>query len=663
MTGGGEKARGGGGFLGKTAGVVTGGGVYVVFFGMVLAWGSALVHWVGTVGTWTGWEWAGVAAGLSWAGVCVWELGVCGRRWGDRTFVVVASGVALLAGLSWAWTTRGMGRWPMDSGLYRWFLERLAEGGYAVENLRRLTWVYDYTIWTKRALPFLYPLRLWAGSEGFGFAVQIFQAVLGAAGVALAWWVTKLCAGGKAARWCAIGLVSMPDWALRAVGLNHQVLGSCAFLAAWALLAEWLGGGGERAKKIWLAVASCVVVPVLRLAGFAGTMYLFCAGALLGVEIVCRGEERRCAGWALLWLVAIPWVVALLVTHPVDCRVDGEANPVPIRGGQLAFAARGWDLAYAGEYVETGEQLDILTPGPQKNRFFLKYLASQCAYNGGAVVGRLFPAKLAKFMLLGYASLGEEVLFANGADAVARAARGARVAWFLVFGVLGVVGLKMMDRRVLEVDGGRKVAWLVVPVAMFAVAVVLAGETSPRYSMPVQPLLFAVAAWGLCEEGPRRKWGMIDKNAGFSGFIAAVAGVALVAAVVAGCGGVWSRWALLDMREASLEGGAAVADATQAPYEARFPGGGGSVTWRGEGGAVAAYAWGAGWRDRGEIEVRTCEDGEWQRMRLPMRIVAHWRDGERRRLEVRRCDGKGPLSVGYASEAGAGACGSGGGGE
>lgn len=619
-----------------------------IWVGLVLAWGAALVQWLGHVrGNWTGWEAIGVLCALAWAVACGGVLEVAGRHWRDRVFVPVASGMALLVGLSWAWATRDMVHWPADSGLYRWFLERLAEGGFSVDNLHSLAGMYDYPVWTRRALPFWLPLFQWLSPENFTVGAQLVQAAIASIGVVLAWRVSRLVCGRTAARRTVALLVAMPGYAMQVVGLNHQVWGSFWFLAGWWVLTEWMFGEERAMGRVWLVLAACVLVPIVRLAGFAGTMYLLCAATVLLLGSLQGAIRKRSGLLALACLVVFPATVSWAVLHPLSRRMD-EANPVPIRGGQLAFAARGWDCRTWGEYMEDGERLDILTPPEKKNRLFLQYLAGQCAYHGPELVTKLFPAKLAKFMLAGYANLAEEVLWANGAERVARMARGMRVGWFLMlYAPLMLLGLWRLSRRAGAGDG--RAAWLLLPVALFGVAVMVAGETSPRYSMPVQALLIAAGAWGwACG---RQAEGVESEERGVPhpfalGLVLVLATYAVFAGSIVGLRGTWVKFALADMRTAMLDGGMASTEPYQAPFEAVFPAGEGAATWEGSGGEATMYLRGQSWRERVKAEIAT-RPGEWREVELPMRLEASWEKGEARQMAIRRTGGAGPLHVGY----------------
>lgn len=615
-----------------------------VWGGVLLAWGGAWGRWAGTLGEWTRWEWMGVGAALAWATVCAAGLGWIARRWGERAFVVAAVGVSLAAGLGWAWATRGMGRWPMDSGYFRLFLGRLAAGGYTRETLGGLAGSYDYGAWASRALPFLYPLRLWAGAERFALAVQMVQAVLSAVTVGLSWRTAKLLFGERAARWTALGLVSMPSWVMQAVGLNHQVWAVFGLAAGMWLLAEWMYGGGGVWKRASLCAGAVLLASVWMMEGSAGQLYRLFSILLAGLELLRKDGRRWLALTAVLCLVFLPRVVERRMGRPW-AEIRRESDPVSMNGGSLAFMARGWDLTWGGEYSDTLQYLDIVTPPAEKDGFFLRFFASQCAWNGRTLVTKLFPAKLAKFMLAGYASLAEEVLWANRSERTARVARGARVGWFLLlYGPLMLWGLRRLAGRL---EDGRA-AWCLLPVALFAAAVMFAGETSPRYSMPVQALLLTVGVAGLAAEGGDSTERKTSWRRFALGLALAGGAYLAFAGALLGLRGTLGKAGFEDMRAAILTGGAVSEDPLLAPFEAAFPNGQGGVEWAGRGGQGAVYLRGKSWRDHGRMRVEWGPDRE-REITLPARLEMDWENDVCRELRFHRSDSEGGVTVGYAS--------------
>ena len=616
----------------------------LVWIGLALAYGAAGVQWGRSVENWHAWEAIGTGVALLWSGLMVLVLHGIERRWGERVFIATAICLSLVLGASWGWVTRNMTIWPMDAGMFRWFLDRVAVGGYSDENLKQVTWMYDYALWTHRALPLLHPLRVWCGPDRFVWVVQIVQAVLGSVTLVVAWRIARLLAGSKAGKWTVLGILSMPGFGMQAVGLNHQVWGMCWFVSGMWLWTEWFHGRMTGWKRSIVCGSLAIVLgPLLKWEGFLWPAYLVC-GLLVAMGETMWRRNLRNAVTSVVVMIVIPTIVVLATTSSMEHRIK-SVNPQSINGGQLSFIARGWDFQAWGEYAERVERLDILTPPEGKTQLFKQYLAAQAAYNGPSLAWKLFPVKLAKYMLAGYASLAEEILRVNGACRTARVVLGMRVGWFLLLYAPWM--LWGLWRLIPCVNHGRA-ASLLVPVALFGVAVMFVGETSPRYAISVQPLLLAAGGCGWMSAGSDDKSrNHVGKSWQFFGGI----GIALVAYLVFCCvliGGCkeWTKYALADMREAVLEGGHPSEEAYQGAFEAEFPDGVGGATWAGRGGGAAMYLRGRSWREKGRAEIST-QEGEWRAVEFPVRLDIRWERDEVRRIAIHRMEPPGPLYIGY----------------
>ena len=621
-------------------------GLALIFAAGAMAWAAAAGRAAGTAGEWGAWGWAGAAGWAAVAGAWGWGLWRVWRRTeGGAGFAWAAAGSLFAVELGVAWACRGMSVWPMDSGVFRLFLERLAAGGYTPETLGELSRWYDYGAWCSRGLPALVPLMRWAGPERFGWWVGVYQSALGALTVVAAWRAGALAFGRKAAGWAVAALALMPGSWLQGVGLNHQVGGAFWFMAMAWLVAEWLWGGGGGWKRAGLAAAGCALAPALQFAGSAWGVYAMGAAAVLAWAWVKGVAGWRAAAAGLAALVLLPWAAGRAATGPMLARVRA-GDVEKMNGGSLAYAARGWDPATGGEYSGTCERLDVLTPRAEKARFFRAYLAGRAAYAGGGTLGRLAAAKAAKFMLAGYAGLAEEVLRANGAERAAAAAAGARTAFFLLYAPLLLWGAWRMCGGA----GGERGGYAVLPCALLMAAVVATGETSPRYLQLVQPLMAMVLGAGLAGAGGIAAGAWRRRLAGFG-----TAGALCAAAAVAVWAGreTWRGMALADLRDVPVEGARAAGADWERAFEVRLPDGEGAVTWPGEG-SVAAYAWGAEGRGTGRAVV-SCGAAGGREVELPARLELRWEAGEERRMEIRRTDGAGGgVVVGYGVAGGDG---------
>ena len=618
----------------------------LLWIGLSMAWVAAGRQWWQTGEKWNGWDATGVVLALVWSAVVAFALDWVDRRWGNRMFVAVATILGLLVGTGWVLATKAMLVWPMDGGMFRWFLDRLANGGYSEENLRQMTWMYDYALWTHRALPLLYPLRIWCGPECFRWVVQLLQGVLGSVTLAAIWRMVAMLWGSKAAKWAVVAILSMPAFGMQSVGLNHQVWGMCWFVLGVWLWVEWFHDETDGWKR-WVKYGG-LAIPLgvlLKWEGFVWPGYLAC-GLLIATGEAIWMENARKSLTGIFVLLVIPLAVVAVLSASIEQKIE-SANPQSINAGQMSFIARGWDFQAWGEYAERVEQLDVSTPSNEKSRFFMQYLATQAAYNGTTLVGKLFPSKLAKYMLAGYASMAEEILLANGAERTSRVVRGMRVGWFvLLYAPLMLWGLWHLSN---QLEYGRP-ACLLIPVALFGVAVMFVGETSPRYAISIQPLLLAAGVCGWVQEQKKRERVAdipILKHPFAMGIALVMGGYGVFAGGILGGQEIWKRYALADMREALLEGGHPSEEAFQAPFEAVFPAGEGGVTWTGRGGGAVVYLRGRSWREKGAVEISTRE-GEWQKMDLPIRVEVKWEEDAARRLTVRRTGDGGEVWMGYA---------------
>lgn len=498
------------------------------------------------------------------------------RKGGSRAFLWTALAASMLIQLAAIASSDRQWEWAGDARIFRHYLDRLSASGYAPETLGELSRNYDYPVWTRRALPFYYALRVGADAH-FVRTTQFFQALLITLALVPTWRISKLLFGRRVAFW-AVGLQClMPFRWFICLDLNHYVLGGFYYLSALWVLVEWTHGKPGMVRKWGLALAAGLLLPLMNLEGGIGLLFL--AGAFLALPLpwLAKQQTLRQTSLAAGALLAWPLLVAALLLAPLSNRID-RGNLHRLSGGTLAFMARGWMPETGGEYSATYERVDWLTPAADKKSMQAALLASQALYNPGPVLLRLPPAKLAKYFLLGYASGAEEMLQLNGAGHVVPWAKGARIAYLLAVLPLMIWGgilLLPLLRRIHRL-------FLVLPCSVFCIATVLAGETSPRYSFYVQPFLFMLGALPLAWRGQRGR--LLLRSARIPGLAAAASwlGMLLLAAGLLWTSRPWLRnHALQDMREWKVTppSGSSPLPATLAPFEIQLTSAGAAPAW------------------------------------------------------------------------------------
>ncbi len=542
-------------------------GMLFLALGLLLAWGAAAVNFAEKVRTGgaDGFVWLGFAGYGLLAAASVAGLAWLRRRRGDRVFLGAALALSLLVQLGAIWAADTRWNWTGDAAIFRHYLNVLAENGYAPETLGDLSQHYDYRVWTRRALPFYYALRVGA-ADRFVPAVQTFQALLIALSLGLAWRIARLFFGRRVAFWTVAFQLLMPFRAFICLELNHHVLGGFYFLVGLWLLAEWGRPGRRPGQTAALAATAAALLPLMRLEGGIDVVW---SGAVALVVFLAWLAGRQTAGQtvrAAVFLLVLPRLASVLFVGPVLDRID-RADRHRHEVGAVGFMARGWAPETGGEYCGTYELVDYLTPHADKTSMQAAILASQAYYNPRVLLTSLLPIKLAKYFLLGYASGAEEMLAHNGAESARALAEGARTAFLLALLPLILWGGWLL---LPQLRRNRRLP-LVVPCALLAATYVLLGETSPRYSFYVQPFLFMLAARPLAlTTSRRRKWARAAVRPGLAAAVALGSVWLAAAAALAMARPALGRAALPDLRTWSAAGATLDRPATLEPFEIRL---------------------------------------------------------------------------------------------
>ncbi|MDD4342474.1 MAG: hypothetical protein PHO14_09630, partial [Kiritimatiellae bacterium] len=350
-----------------------------------------------------------------------------------------------------------------------------------------LSRIYDYPVWAGRVLPFHYAVRLLAGSHDLLW-VRLFNVGLSSAILGVTYgWSRRLLPAGKR-KWAVFLLVVLPFQTMVVTDYTHHLFSSFYFLAGlwcvWELVYSSPALG--RSFGLSLGAVACLLLMMWQ----RGTHWI----ALAVWVFVWGWTGLAGAGWRRwakvgLFAILIPLVGSVPLARSYDSWLarhdDHRLNSV-----LPAFMARGWCPESAGEYCGRYEQLDRVTPWPDKSTAMFRLVGSQIRHNPEVVCARFPLVKTAKLFLVGYASNLEESLAATRSRwlPVVRGMRWAASPLFL--------GMAFWGCLVLARNPGRQGRWLPVVLAPLVTwgAYVFFGETSPRYSIFCQPFLALAGA-------------------------------------------------------------------------------------------------------------------------------------------------------------------------
>lgn len=434
-----------------------------------------------------------------------------------------------------------------DAAIFSSYLRHLAENGYSPSSLAPLSDFYDYRVWTRRALPLYLPLQLLAGPR-FATVSAIVQAVLVTLFLPFVWRIATLLFSRRVAA-VATGLqVVFPFRWIACLELNHHLLGGLYFAMALWLLLEFFHTR-RRALRIALVALAAVLYPLMRLEGGIDLVFIASVLAVIVALAAARAAPLRLLAMAALGLFVLPLAINRATVEPFLARIR-DADLHHHESGAIAFMARGWVPETVGEYSYTLERIDYLTPPPWKRAVQKQLLLSQFVYNTPNVFFRLFPGKIVKYFLVGYASGAEDMLNANGVLTWAAAMKGARVAFLLLF--LPLIALGAV-RLAASVSSPRFIP-LLIPCFLLAAAYIGTGETSPRYSIYIQPLLFVLAVLPLAERPSSVNPGPLLRGVALPAILVA-AYIVLSGIAIAALPPILRPFAAADMRLATAPAG------------------------------------------------------------------------------------------------------------
>ena len=409
-----------------------------------------------------------------------------------------------------------------DAADYRGLSVRLAEGeGYVTASGRP-------TSWRPPGYPAFLAVLHRAGWETPRAARRV-QAVAGAAAVAGAFWVGSLTAGPTVGLMAALFTAVDPAQLFAVSRLLSEVLFTLLLvLGTGCLLRAWRAPAGAAA---WAGLAGLVLGAGILVRGALLGYPLLAAGALLvapGRDGAASAPGARGGGGG--WMRRVAPAAALLATTALvlapwtarNARVHDAFVPVATQMGATFYAAQnpvdGYVMGLLPDDSVTAAAARL--PEPEASRALLAAGARSLAEEPGRIP-RLAVLKL----LYLWVPLDWEILPWYGAFDPVYA--------FVLLACAVAAGLAVRARRggpagpwaepVERVVGAWPV-WL--PVAYFVV-VALVFYGSPRFRMPLGPLLAVVAAAGLVAAA--RRWGDRAVAAAAGSTALLLAGVAVAA--------------------------------------------------------------------------------------------------------------------------------------
>lgn len=377
-----------------------------------------------------------------------------------------------------------------DQALFHYFVREMADHRLSGETLSSLSRIYDYPVWAGRVLPVHYAIRLLAGDHDLLWT-RLLNVFLSTAILLVTYSFAKRLLPEGSRKWAVFLLMALPFQNFVVTDYSHHLFSSFYFLVGMWCAWEMMFRASSRWRWFFLsALASLCLLLMMWQRG----VHFIVMGAWAGLLVWALSSGMGGRRWGLLLLGL--GILPLMLSIPAAGRYDAWLNRHDMH--QLnsvlpAFVARGWCPETKGEYCGRYEQMDRVTPWPEKKPAMFRIVLSQIRYNAKTVCGWFPLLKTAKLFLVGYASNLEEGLQAVQSPQLpwARGMRLAAAPIFLGLAFWGCVGLSARPRLQFK-----WVPIFLAPVLTWG-AYLFMGETSPRYSIFCQPFLALLGASAL----------------------------------------------------------------------------------------------------------------------------------------------------------------------
>ncbi len=350
---------------------------------------------------------------------------------------------------------------------------------------------YDAHIWIVRAFPFSYPLAKLFPSV-IVLVGQLSNVIACAAQNLLVFWLLRRWLPPRAARFGLVLLTLLPLHTWQALDYTHQFQGALFVVLATVALARIV----EKARSGGVGWGAAILLGaslfILRTQGGID-LFMLVACAML-VALVFLLKEDRSAIRRILLAFFVGVILIFMPAARSFAKWTGRFDDLKQNSHPFSFLARGWNLPMWGEYYGTYEQIDRMTPRPQKRPTMIGLVASQITYEPVRTLVELPWAKFGKFFLVGFASNHEIALRDGGYEELTVVARASRHLFAPFFLALAAIGCWRWPR----LAGNCAARWItgLLPL-LFAMVYLVFGETSPRYSFHVHFALAMLAGVGL----------------------------------------------------------------------------------------------------------------------------------------------------------------------
>lgn len=378
-----------------------------------------------------------------------------------------------------------------DQEIFLRFVRLLRESQFSAESLVALSASYDYYIWVSRGFPFPHLLAWWFPHHDV-LALQIANAIF----LSLTLWLLDQVAEPMmppAARRLALLLfASIPLQFWQLLEFGHHLF-STLLLLLCIHVARRIAEGASAAGMLFGALllgglqfllALQVGVDQLGMAFILFTMLAFTPWR----QPLIRSFGRL---FLLLAIVCAVWLPAKRGYFQWQASYDTHR----LSSGVAGFMARGYSMEKWGEYDSHWEQIDKITPASEGVAAMAAVPLFRAAAQPWVTFGMLLPIKTAKYGLIGYATTAEAALEQMGRPMERAWFRAARLLFAPVFLGAVLLGIFHLLSEVVA-QGARRLLPIFLCLTGYAIFTLL-GETSPRYSVYVQPFLALLAGCGL----------------------------------------------------------------------------------------------------------------------------------------------------------------------